>query len=480
MKYDNPKAVIATRKHYQIMISRMVQELTNPDIVLNKIGKRQEALDDLKYDAHVASCIQSRKSGVKSLQWEINRGGTKTSEVLFIEQIFNNLPLIDIFNDILDAPYYGVKFLEIYWQYQDGKIIPVDILGKPTYWFFFDQNNIARFRQFDVKDGVPLPKRKFFIVQHNATYDNPYGEALLSKCYWPVFYKKEIVKFWATFCEKFGMPYLHGNLPEGSSPEELEEMRDSLEDMRQDGNIVTQGDGNMVSLLDASKSGSPALYEQFIQFFNTEISKAILSQTLTTEQTGKTGSYSMSKTHAEVRQDVIDADKRLVGNCMNDLIKWIMEYNFNGIKDMPKFEFYFEEDVDKELADRDAALAGTGQIKFTKNYFMRNYGFKDDEIEIIDNPQNPQAGGFAEVDSPEDPAQSGLDNMNNVALNDLGKASDELLQQVLKLIDEGSSYDEIESQLISLLPDLDTKAIEDLIARGIIVANAGGQISAAK
>lgn len=515
----NLKSVIATRRHYLLAMSRMVQELSNPDKILEKIQDKTSAYENLKYDAHVSSCIQSRKSGTLSLEWEINRGGTKTAEVHFIEEIFKQLPMMDIFSEILDAPYFGYRFLEIYYQAKEGKIVPVAIVGKPNEWFFFDQNNLPRFRDIANPKGIPIPKRKFFVVQHNPSYNNPYGEALLAKCYWPVFYKKEVVKFWATFCEKFGIPYLWGEVPEGSAPEDAEELRDELDDMRQDGVIVTEGEGKKVSILDVSKSGSPDLFKEFISFFNAEISKTILSQTLTTELPNGKGSYAASKSHAEIRQDIIDADKRLVEQCINDLIKWLIDYNFPGVVDYPKFEFYAEEDVDLNLANRDRILAEMKQFKFTREYFQRTYGFKDDEFDVNNevintyiplfadtvknqlrftkaywqrkyllqddefevveaSQQQAVPGGFAEDEnlSPED---EGLEKVKQLGTDDFGKAFDLVIDKVLELINAENTYDEIQNKLAGLLPELDTSAIDDLIARGIMVANAGGQIKAA-
>lgn len=473
MNYDNPKKVIATRRHYELMFARMVMELSNPDKVLKGIGRTTEAYEDLKYDAHVASCIQSRKAGVLSMKWEINRGGDDTQEVEFIKDIFKKLKMVDIINELLDAPYLGFRVAEIYWQYRDGKIVPAAIIGKPSHWFFFDENNMPRFRQAKETNGVALPKRKFFVLQHNATYDNPFGEALLAKCYWPVFYKKDVVNFWATFCEKYGMPYLVGHVPIGSSSEESDELKEDLEEMRQDAVIVVEGEKD-VSIMDASNSGRPALFQNFIQFFNTEISKAILSQTLTTEQTGKTGSYAISKTHQEVRQDVIDADRQMVEQCFNDLIQWTMEFNFPNVTEYPKFEFYQEEDVDMVLAQRDEILSK--QIEFTEDYYMQNYGLKatDFKIRVVVTP--PVAGGFAEGESGQPPTE-GLDKVKELGTADFEKVNEEMLNQVLGLIDEGKSYDDIESKLMGILPELDTTAIEDLIAKGIIVANAGGRLA---
>ena len=109
------------------------------------------------------------------------------------------------------------------------------------------------------------------------------------------------------------------------------------------------------------------------------ISKAILGQTLTTE-IGSTGSYAASNTHMQVRQDIVDSDKKLVEDVINQLIQWFYEINFaNG--EVPVFELYEPEDVDLTLAQRDKILSDTG-VKFTKEYFIKNYGLEDEDFDI--------------------------------------------------------------------------------------------------
>ena len=109
------------------------------------------------------------------------------------------------------------------------------------------------------------------------------------------------------------------------------------------------------------------------------ISKAILGQTLTTE-IGSTGSYAASNTHMQVRQDIVDSDKKLVEGVINQLIQWIYEINFTNAE-VPVFELYEPEDVDLTLAQRDKILSDTG-VKFTKEYFIKNYGLEDEDFDI--------------------------------------------------------------------------------------------------
>ncbi|MBS4012421.1 MAG: DUF935 family protein [Bacteroidetes bacterium] len=187
-KRPYPLGVIATRQAF--LFSALNELLPNPDVILQKNNETLETYKNFLYDAHVSSCVQSRKAGVLSLNWEINRGGTKSTESEFIEEIFNSLNLRQIISEMLDAPLFGFKPIEIYWSEVEGKIIPKELKGKPSWWFEFDSNNMLRFKDRQKPNGVLLPNKKFLLLQHNATYDNPYGESILAKCYYPVILKK--------------------------------------------------------------------------------------------------------------------------------------------------------------------------------------------------------------------------------------------------------------------------------------------------
>jgi hypothetical protein len=87
----------------------------------------------------------------------------------------------------------------------------VDIVAKPYHWFAFDANNQPFFRGeagWAATTPDPLPAGKFVIVTHHATYDNPYGLRLLSRCLWPVAFKRGGLQFYAKVVERHGMPWV--------------------------------------------------------------------------------------------------------------------------------------------------------------------------------------------------------------------------------------------------------------------------------
>jgi len=106
-------------------------------------------------------------------------------------------------------------------------------------------------------------------------------------------------------------------------------------------NSIVVGGNIEVKLQDFNKSGNMDLYQHLIEICNAEISKVILSGTLTTEI--KTGSYAASQTHQEIRKEVIESDLLLIEKHINRIIENICELNFGNIS-KPLFTFKNEED----------------------------------------------------------------------------------------------------------------------------------------
>jgi phage gp29-like protein len=168
-----------------------------------------------------------------------------------------------------------------------------------------------------------------------------------------------------------------GQYNRGATSEEIEKLAQELANMTEDSIIVAPEDID-IKLHEATRSSSVSLYKELIRYCNAEISKALLSQTLTTEL--DMGSYAASQTHFKVRKEVIQADIRLVERTMNEVIKYIMELNFNE-NISPVFKIKQNDSDNLERVERDVKIAQTGQVKFTKKYWMERYGFKEDDIE---------------------------------------------------------------------------------------------------
>ncbi|MBR6127742.1 DUF935 family protein, partial [bacterium] len=111
---------IATRKRALNFYS-LANILPDPDIVLRKQGKDISIYKELLCDPHVFACVQSRKAGVLSLEWAINRGSEEKDKIAEeIENLLVNIDIHKLISDILDATQFGFQPLEIMWKRDKG------------------------------------------------------------------------------------------------------------------------------------------------------------------------------------------------------------------------------------------------------------------------------------------------------------------------------------------------------------------------
>lgn len=463
------------------LIDIIVDTIDNPDKILRSKSLGIEGYYDLLYDAHIASCVQSRKSGLLSLEWDIDRELDETKETKFIKYVFSTLNIRNIMNEMLDGVLYGYKPMEIYFKevstieleketWQGDYLLPLAVIGKPPHWFEFDKDGLMRLSQG--LNTEALNSKKFIVIKYNETGNNPYGRGILTHCYWPYVYKKGVTEFWTKHCENHGSPHLWAKMLGNYSQDDVNKINELLNGIIQSGHGVTMEDVD-ISVLDATGASSTAGFKEIIHYLNSEISKAILSQTLTTEQ-GETGSYSMSQTHLQVRKDVIDSDKKLIENYLNDFIKLLIELNFIEYERFPTFKLYQEDEINTPLVEMTVKLLSTKSIKFTEKHYEK-LNLKRDEFEIIEPPQETTPPGFFEFK--ESKQNDALRLMYEAAQRQLTESTKKMMLPVLKKIEKAKTYEEVENLILDAYPLLNTEDVQKVIESINFVADAGGQLN---
>lgn len=352
--------------------------LPNPDKMFRNLGKSYSTYRELKNDPHVWSCIQSRKSGIISRDYKIIAGAADETVRNEVAKIIADLDIQELMRDILEAPLFGFQPFEVIWEITKGRrkyAYPERIIAKPQEWFAYDTKDNLRFLMQGEAEGIVPPPMKIINIRYEPSVMNPYGESLLAKSYWPVTFKKGSLRFWVNFTERYGMPFLVGKYTRGATSDEARKLAEDLANMTEDAIIVTPSDIEL-QMKEPIRFSSVTLYKEMIKQCNSEISKAILSQTLTTEL--DMGSYAASQTHFKIRREIILSDAKLVEDFFNTLIKWIVDLNFVE-KKYPVFKMVTEEKDDIVLAERDNKLMQAG-VKLSRDYFMETYGFKQSDI----------------------------------------------------------------------------------------------------
>jgi len=476
---QNLKGIVATRE--AVMFKQIMKLLPNPNQVLAKAGDVKATLENIRADLHVKSCITQRKAGVLSQLWEVQIPNNEQGQHFdLVRKVFDDLKIHSIIKKMLNAPFYGYQPLEIYWREEliNGQtyLVAKDIVAKPLDWFAFDEKGMLRLRTLSNHEGMFLNHRKFLITQHEESYENPYGEALLSDCLWPVVFKKAGVKWLMVFLEKFGIPHYIGKTDEQMGTENYDKFLDAVDELVQDA-VAIIGKEDSLDIIHGTTTSSEAIYKFVLNFMNSEISKAILTETLTTE-IGEKGSYAASKTHSLALQSVVDSDRAMVEEQFNLLIKYIIEVNFGVGYNLPKFIMYPQQDVDKPLAEVTDLLQKNKTLKFTKQFYINRFGFKEDEFEVLDTTVGMPGMPFDEGEPEEVPEdQDMVEEQVAMAVNDGELYFRDITQLVKNIINTSESFEEARGKMKNVLKGNVSDSIQQDMVKKLFASEILGRLS---
>jgi len=476
-------------RHRSIDFAGLANYLPNPDPVLKKQGRDVSVYRDLLTDDRVAGSWANRKGATLSLEWELHRE-VKTAdsppERIIGELFRERLDIQRIMGEILQCRLYGYQPMEIIWERRDGLILPRDVVAKPQEWFIFGTDNALRFRsRSSGPAGEELPPRSFLCPTSDASYANPYGQGLLSSCFWPVTFKKGGWRFWVQFAEKYGQAFAVGKIRRGATKEEMDDLSAMLEQMIQDA-IAVIPDDSSVELVDvAGKGASSELFRDIIAEANTAISTVILGHAGAGQSTtGKLGGEDAAR---DVRDDIRGADKKLVCAAINQLIRWIGELNW-GTADLPTFRLWEEEDVDLAQAERDEklsrALSASG-LRLSRAYYEEAYNLRPEHLEeaglgtreagtSFAEPANDFAGPRSPEPGPglSDPADMIADRLGEESMT----ATDPWIERLRALAEQAGSLEELRDAVAAAFGDLPAAELGALMAEALSAAELAGMV----
>jgi phage gp29-like protein len=264
MELELNKPTFGTVAGRSAVLSLSYDYKENKNVGREKLPKTLQDYFVYMNDPHLASCIQSRYAGVQSKLYDIEYNGNMPEMFELVKDVIDSLDNNRIMREMLYSLLLGYSVSEIFWSIDNGFYVISDVIGKPSWWFDFDDNNLAYFKGEDDDKRILLDNNKFIVVQNNASYDNPHGEALLAKCYYALAFKKAGLELWVRFLDKYGIPVTTAKVANASN-EVLKEVVSMLDDLKANGNAAFS-DSVDVSMLDASGAKSDILFKDFIHY----------------------------------------------------------------------------------------------------------------------------------------------------------------------------------------------------------------------
>lgn len=296
-------------------------------------GKGLKIYDEIERDTHAGAMLEKRKGALISRDWKVEPGGDRPIDkdaADLVEELIGALPFDRICKDLLDATLKGFAVCEVVWGRDGNRIKPVKIKSIDQRRFAFKADWRPRLLTWtSMIEGIELPERKFIVHRVGVKGENPYGLGLGSRLFWPVLFKREGITFWLHFLEKFAGPTIVGKSPIGSLPEEQRRLLNTLTEARTSSAIVVPI-GTDAEFLEASRGGSVS-YEQFLNYWDRQISIATTGETLTTQVGDSGGNRALGEVHQEMLELLADGDGDLLsGTLTEQLLQWIIDYNLPG------------------------------------------------------------------------------------------------------------------------------------------------------
>lgn len=317
--------------------------------------------------------------------------------------------------------------------------------------FVYDSEGVLKWRnQGTLYD---IPEYKIITATYRKRFNKPYGDGTIAKIYFPVKLKNASMEFWVRFLEKFGSPWAIGK-----TDSDADELANEINAMLSGDTAVIDPDEKIELIHPSSNKGD---FDKLIDYCDSQINRAILGGNLTGNVSS--GSLAATQVHNEIREDLANADRKILEHVLNRAIGYFKEVN--GITDEMYVMLKDEDDPRTELATRDKTIYDMG-YRPTKEYIEATYNITVEEVQqqgtLTANKTPFKAHLIAnKTDTDEQKAAARAILFDELVSSFLENASLSK-SNFLELLDKSESFEDLLGALDSL-ENVDQKTIEQAI-----------------
>lgn len=202
-----------------------------------------------------------------------------------------------------------------------------------------------------------------------------------------VLFKKNCMSAWSEYCEIFGMPTRVGKT-NSRDKKDLDRMEESLQKAGKAAYAMLQ-DGESFEFIESTKGDAFNVYDKLIERCNSEISKAVVGSTLTTD-TAPNGNRSLGDVHLQSSDNIMETRKRFITAVVRDRLMPLLERR--GLKTAGRIFEYNEKKDLNELYTRTKGFIDSGMFTVEPQWAMDTFGIPLTVVEQTPaNEPNPGA-----------------------------------------------------------------------------------------
>jgi SPP1 gp7 family putative phage head morphogenesis protein len=427
-------------------------------------------------DIDIASALQKLEravAGRKILPYAKNPDMSDLEKE--IQQRFSGIKFNRIINHLITARYFGYSCFEIVYN-EDFSIdtlipIPYDYINYDT-----------RTKEWEIKVGsnkIPLTREKFLLCIHKWNPARVTGTSIFECCQQAFLDKSMFQRQLREIAEKYGDLIVIYPYDVNMEEKEREVLRKSVENIRGASSIGAPVDFNeefdLKKVIDFIKLSDldPSIYTELENREKEKLIQNILGSTLTMDNGGGAGSYSLGQVHQDGFEQVVEEICKFVTDSLFQLLE--IDSMFFGYN--PKdFEFVLEKIyTEADKVEQEKEKENLKSIKLDNMLKLSNIGYKlskvylaeylgIDEVSLEESSAPMQngilRGEFSKTNNVDDrlfntvEAQKKFEEYLKKKLDKFTENIEEQIIEQLKKIEEGGEftlnldYSELEDDLI--------------------------------
>lgn len=363
-----------------------------------------DVINKIMTDIDIASAIQKLERAVSGRKLVPIAKKTELKELeKEIQERFSGIKFNRIINHLITARYYGYSCFEIVYKkdFSIDTLIPISA----EYIYYRDKKWKLRIGT----EEIVLNRDKFLLSIHKWNPAKPEGTSIFECCHQTFLDKDMYVKQLRGLASEYGDIIIVYPFDINMNEEEKEELRKNVENLHGKKSIgvpVVFSEnfdlGKTVEFIKLSDL-DPKIYTELENREKEKLVQNILGSTLTIDNGGGTGSYSLGEIHKEGFDEVVEEICKFVTDSLFQLLEIDSKYHGYNPKD---FEFTLEkifteeekiarekqqEELKTVKLDNLQKLSSTG-YKVTAEYISEHLGISPEFL--IEKPEQIYANGI--------------------------------------------------------------------------------------
>ncbi len=321
-------------KKMSVELKQFTQQLTAKDLArwrsanqlaISRDNPKRYSLydiyDDAMLDEHLIGAVRNRKMKILASPFKVvDKDGIQNHDLTMLLRSWWFRKFINL---SLDSRFYGHSLIQFGDIIRQGKLRFDDVTLVPRRHVCPEYHVLLREISDDPAKGIDYTKPPYSLWSIPVC-ETPYSLGELNSVAKETISKRHVLQYWDQFAEMFGMPIRVAKTA-SRDKKDIDKLEAIMESMGSASYAVFP-EGTEIEFIEADRGDAYKVYDMRVQRANTEISKAILGQTMTMDDGS---SKSQAVVHENVSEEIAQDDMSFIYYVVNDqLIPFLNMHGF--------------------------------------------------------------------------------------------------------------------------------------------------------